>query len=160
MRGAAGTLDANLPEGDLPSLHNRLEKLLVARGLYPREARAMVETWKDSWFEPGTRLVYIVPGSFVDSILPLDIRPKPTEVARVFVGRIELLTDARLAAIKSAMLTSDLAAMKQHGRFLWPSVTRVLHSASPDERGRLQRALQVIYQMPTHNLTRCLARRS
>jgi hypothetical protein len=25
--------------------------MLTAEGLYPREAKAMVETWRDSWFE-------------------------------------------------------------------------------------------------------------
>ena len=31
-----------------------LEKLLLANGLYPEEASAMIETWRGSWFEEGT----------------------------------------------------------------------------------------------------------
>jgi hypothetical protein len=34
---------------------------LVEFGLYRKEAEPMVETWRDSWFEEGIRLFYIVP---------------------------------------------------------------------------------------------------
>ena len=50
------------PEGESPSPQMHLEKTLVAHGLYPREAKAMVESWRGSWFEQGTRLFYIVSG--------------------------------------------------------------------------------------------------
>lgn len=154
-RGAHQTLSGTPPEGDVGSLHRQLERLLVSHGLYEREARAMVDTWKDSWFEPGTRLIYIVPTAFVDAILPLDIRPRPSQVARVFVGRIELLTEARLSAVRNAMLQGDLAALKAHGRFVWPAVNRVVYSTPSDERARFDRALTHLYQMPVHNLRRC-----
>jgi hypothetical protein len=67
-----------------------LERILIARGLYPKEAQAMLNTWRDSWFKEGTRLFYIVPAKMIESILPLDINPKPTGIVRVFVGRVEL----------------------------------------------------------------------
>jgi hypothetical protein len=152
------TLDATLPKGDIADLYARLERLLVARGLYAREARAMIETWKDSWFEPGTRLIYIAPSAFVDAILPLDIQPRPAAIARVFVGRIELLSDAKLAAVKNALLTEDEPALTAHGRFLWPAVQRVLADANAADRARLDRSLGVVYRMPTHNLRNCVRR--
>jgi hypothetical protein len=62
----------------------------MAHGLFPREAKAMVETWRDSWFGEGTRLFYIVSRNAIDSILPLEIDPIPVDVVRVFVGRLEL----------------------------------------------------------------------
>ena len=68
-----------------------LEQILIARGLFPKEARAMLNTWRDSWFKEGTRLFYIVPAKMIESILPLDINPKPTGIVRVFVGRVELV---------------------------------------------------------------------
>ena len=34
---------------------------LVSAGLYPDEAHAMLESWRDSWFEEGSRLIYLVP---------------------------------------------------------------------------------------------------
>ena len=117
----------------------------------------MVDTWKDSWFEPGVRLIYIVPASFVDATLPLDIRPRPSSIARVFVGRIELLSDAKLTSVKNALLNGDAAALNAHGRFLWPAVQRVLADSSSEERGRLERSLALVYRMPTHNLRRCSA---
>jgi hypothetical protein len=51
----------------------------------------MLSTWRDSWFKEGTRLFYIVPTNMIESILPLDINPKPTGIVRVFVGRVELV---------------------------------------------------------------------
>src|SRR5215831_10963613 len=70
---------------EVESLYGDLEDILVARGLYRDEAHAMVETWRSSWFEEGSRLFYIVPQQFVDSILPLTITPAPAQTLRVFV---------------------------------------------------------------------------
>src|SRR5204863_402977 len=47
--------------GNFESLRKELEAVLVSQGLYAKEASAMVETWRDSWFEEGTRVFYIVP---------------------------------------------------------------------------------------------------
>src|SRR5258705_3456648 len=41
---------------DIVSLRGELEQSLVANGLFADEAHAMVETWRDSWFEEGTRV--------------------------------------------------------------------------------------------------------
>ena len=68
--------------------------MLLANGLYPEEASAMIDTWRESWFEEGTRLFYIVPRPAIDAILPLAITPAPSAIARVFVGRMELVTPA------------------------------------------------------------------
>ena len=69
------------------------EKALVDAGLYPKEARAMLNTWKTSYFgRPGIRVFWIAPESWVNSILPLKINPQPKEIRRVFVGRYELLS--------------------------------------------------------------------
>src|ERR1700730_7947329 len=78
--------------GTINSVRRDLELLLTAQGLYPEEAYAMLETWGDSWFEEGSRLIYIAPRRYVDSILPLSISPTPSQLSRVFVGRLELIT--------------------------------------------------------------------
>ncbi len=57
----AVTLDKPLLDGTFTQLLHDLETTLVAQGLFPKEAQAMVETWRDSWFEEGSRLIYIVP---------------------------------------------------------------------------------------------------
>src|SRR5207249_2670553 len=46
-----------------------------------------------SWFgEQGTRLFYVVPRSLTDAVLPLTIEPRPDEILRVLVGRMEILS--------------------------------------------------------------------
>jgi hypothetical protein len=69
------------------------QSALVNAGLYPKEARAMLNTWKNSYFgHPGIGIFWIVPETWVNSILPLKITPQPKEIRRVFVGRYELLS--------------------------------------------------------------------
>ena len=109
----------------LPSLLDDLETALVAQGLFPMEARAMVETWRDSWFEEGSRLLYIVPPAAVDAILPLQIEPVPSQIVRAFVGRIELLTPKTTRSVEEAMARSDWSAIDRYGRFLDPILKRI-----------------------------------
>src|SRR5206468_8498157 len=73
--GSAVTLKRPSMDGDVASLGHELERRLTAQGLYPREASAMVETWRDSWLEEGTRVLYIVPRRIVDAVLPLEVNP-------------------------------------------------------------------------------------
>jgi hypothetical protein len=68
-----------------------LASLLVAEGLYEAEARAMIDTWRDTWSADGVRVLYMVPRPFTDEVLPLRITPAPDDVVRVLVGRAELL---------------------------------------------------------------------
>ena len=112
--------------GSVNTLRRDLEDLLVAQGLYPDEASAMLETWGDSWFEEGSRLIYIVPRAYVDSILPLSITPAPEKLARVFVGRIELITTATVESIEAAIASHDGATLKKYGRFLSPIFTAIV----------------------------------
>lgn len=123
--------------GDLASLQDALERMLVAEGLYPKEAAAMVATWSDSWFGEGTRLFYVVPRSVVDAVLPLEIRPAPATVARVFVGRLELVTPDTLTELERALEANDCARLASVGRFLRPFADRLL--ARPMPAGRRER---------------------
>jgi hypothetical protein len=111
-----------------------LHALLVGQGLYPDEATAMVNTWRDSWFEHGTRIFYIVPRPIIDATLPLDIQPAPADIARVFVARTELVTPQALDEVKRALLSGDAAALDAYGRFLEPIARRVAATALPAER--------------------------
>lgn len=53
----------------------------------------MVATWSDSWFrENGSRVFALLPRAWVDSVLPLEITPRPEKMTRVFVGRFETFT--------------------------------------------------------------------
>jgi hypothetical protein len=113
-------LETPAVSGTFESLRADLEDILASQGLYRDEAHAMLETWGDSWFEEGSRLIYIVPRAYTDSILPLSINPAPTQLARVFVGRIELITPATEKSIEAAIASRDAATLEKYGRFLYP----------------------------------------
>jgi hypothetical protein len=125
--GLRGTAVVERPEltGDLESLRGRLADTLVELGLYRKEARAMVETWRDSWFEEGMRVLYMVPRATVDELLPIAIQPAPSGLARVFVGRVEMLSPEMETAITSAMGTGNVAVLEKYGRFLDAFVAQI-----------------------------------
>jgi hypothetical protein len=114
------TIDPPLLTGSIDSLLGDLEEILVGQGLYRDEAHAMVETWKDSWFEEGCRLIYIVPRGFIHQVLPLTIDPAPGQIVRVFVGRLEIVTPTTAKAIKTALAHNDEETLKKYERFLEP----------------------------------------
>ena len=121
-----------------------LETALIAQGLFPKEAQAMVETWRDSWFEEGSRLIYIVPSRAVDAVLPLQVEPVPSQTARVFVGRIELITPETRHAVEEAIAKGDWSTIDRYGRFLDPILQRISSEsplkASQIEQFRLEHA--------------------
>jgi len=119
-----------------------LHAMLVGQGLYADEATAMVNTWRDSWFEHGTRIFYIVPRPIIDSTLPLDIHPRPADITRVFVARTELVTAQALDEVKRALLSGDAEALDAYGRFLDPIARRLVETSSPVERAAIESQLQ------------------
>ena len=125
---------ADPPElnSDLDSLSRDLERTLVEQGLYADEAHAMVQTWQDSWFEEGSRLLYIVPRNFVDTVLPLTIKPAPTNTNRVFVGRMEIVTPATEKSIEYAFASHDRVTLAKYGRFLSP-ILEIMLARSNDK---------------------------
>ena len=116
------TLEPPVLTGSVNAVYGDLEEILLAQGLYRDEAHAMVETWKDSWFEEGSRLIYIAPRGFIDNVLPLTINPAPGQIVRVFVGRLEIVTRATARAVKTAVARNDEATLNKYGRFLEPIV--------------------------------------
>ncbi len=127
-------------------LGRELEGMLVEQGLYQDEAQAMVETWRGSWFEEGSRLFYIVPAKFVKEILPLSINPAPAQTARVFVGRLELVTPATEKAVEKAFATHDETTLKKYGRFLEPILqTLIAKEANPSRTRKFSEYLNVVY---------------
>jgi hypothetical protein len=121
------------------SLRSELVRMLVDTGLYAKEADAMVDTWRDSWFEEGTRVFYVVPPKTVDAILPLTVTPAPAQVARAFVGRMEIVTPESLLLVQAAMARNDTAALERHGRFLGPITDRLAaRTTSVSDRNRLR----------------------
>jgi len=131
--------------GTSESVSRELEGMLVNQGLYQDEAHAMVETWRNSWFEEGSRLLYLVPAEFVNRALPLSIAPAPIQTARVFVGRLELVTPATEKAIEQALGKHDRATLELYGRFLEPILQEMMEKEKTPARLRqLQEALDFL----------------
>ncbi len=155
-----GSVEVSLPadEASADALSDAMAGALVAEGLYEKEARAMVKTWRTSWMgEEGTRLFYMVPREATDRLLPLTLEPEPDELVRVLVGRLEFLTPEREAEIASLVrslgaespserdaATDSIAAM---GRFADPALRRALESTRDAEvRARAERLLEQLRQ--------------
>jgi hypothetical protein len=125
----------------------QLRSLLVSKGLFEREADAMLATWRDSWFEEGLRVFYVVPREITDSLLPLRIEPRPSKIERVLVGRLEMITPEMestvihaVAAQNSAMLSAALQA--RYGRLLEPLLRRAVETATdPQVESKLRKLL-------------------
>jgi hypothetical protein len=150
------TLDRPAADRSLHAVTQELERTLVAQGLYVKEAKAMIATWRDSWFEDGTRLFYIVPPSTVDAVLPLAVTPKPTSVVRVFVGRAELIDSADIAIVATALTKHDHGVLERYGRLLAPIADRVLaKTSSPAARAEMSAQLDAMLKAHAARLGAC-----
>lgn len=91
----------------------RLEEEMVKAGLHKDEALALLHTWYNGYFlETGFKAFWIVPRRQVDALLPLEISPAPEAVARVIVGRTEILTPDFESKLRSAGM--EAAPYKDH----------------------------------------------
>jgi hypothetical protein len=133
------------PTGDLPSLYASLEQILVRSGLYQKEAAAMVATWRDSWFEEGTRIFYIAPRPVVDAILPLEISPQPKSIARVFVGRVEVFSPALLEQMRADIAARNYTTIKKYGRFFRAIGDRLRAETKPEALAAFDDKLSMAY---------------
>jgi len=76
----------------LEAVRMTMHKALVADGLNPDEATAMLNTWRRAYFQsPGLRLFFLVPHAWTNGVLPLHLS-RSAEVHRVMMGRIELIS--------------------------------------------------------------------
>lgn len=134
QRLARPALNANVKDA-----HALVLELLISSGLYEKEAKAMLETWRDTWFEEGLRVIYLVPRATTDALLPLQVKPAPQSSVRTLVGRFELLTDERVAAAKKTVLATG--KMESLGRFAEPLVKRARVGASASEQKKMDELL-------------------
>lgn len=80
----------------------QLREALERAGLTRREAAAMMDTWRESYFErDGLRVFWVVSRTFTDRVLPISISPEPEKLERVLVGRSEVLTPEFERQLKS-----------------------------------------------------------
>jgi hypothetical protein len=147
--GLSGELTLDPPEltATMESLSRDLADILTGQGLYPDEAHAMIETWRDSWFEEGSRVLYIVPDRFVNTVLPLKISPAPSQLMRVFVGRIELVTPATTQAVEKILAAHDVAGLRKYQRFLEPILAE-MKAENPAGAAQIEKNLELTYQAP------------
>jgi hypothetical protein len=157
-RGFAGEQVLPLPKttATFADLRGELIEILTSQGLYGREAEAMINTWRETWFEPGTRVLYIVPKPAVDGILPLEISPAPRAVQRVFVGRMDVIMPEDLDDARTALARGDRAALARHGRLLSVIGDRMLATElPPEQQARLEAALKSTFDAYANAISRC-----
>ena len=106
-----------------------LSVALIESGLYEDEAIAMVDTWSRSYFRtPGLRVLYIVPRTWTDRLLPIAITPEPDELVRTLVGRVEVLTpeaeQALVEQVRQSAADHTDFPMESLSRFAEPRLRR------------------------------------
>jgi hypothetical protein len=108
---------ADYSRDNLENLETSLRQALVADGLFPDEAQALLNTWELSYFKSaGLRVFFLVPRAWTDFYLPLQTS-LPADINRVMVGRIELVTPQQreklrdLSRFSTARIESEAAAM-------------------------------------------------
>ncbi len=130
-----------------------LKQVLVFSGLYEKEADAMIKTWRDSWFEEGSRVFYVLPRPTTDAVLPITIDPRPSDLVRVLVGRAELITPETKNSVKqqvsllsdpSARVRAEAArAIRKYGRFSEPILKDILRDEKDATiRERIKRLIE------------------
>lgn len=143
MSVAAPSVAAPSVDAMVERLIPALEAKLVAAGLYPKEAEAMARTWERSYFRSeGLRVLYLVPESLTNAILPLAIDPAPKSIVRVLVGRLECITRETEAEVERALRDrgskdesvrrAAMERLDRLGRFLEPHLRRALASTQDD----------------------------
>jgi hypothetical protein len=135
----------------IPGAKQIVADTLTAAGLYAKEARAMVNNWEHSYFAtPGLRVLSITPRRLVDATIPITIEPKPTQMERVMVGRLEVLTPGTEKSIAEAVAGLGASNAK----------SRALAEARLDALGRLREpVLRRIMAMTADDGVRTLAER-
>ena len=160
VRDATGneeSLERPTLSGAVESLRGEMKTMLVSHGLYEREAEAMLNAWRDSWFEEGLRVFYVLPRQATDAILPATIDPQPAEFVRVLVGRAELITpemerDAagqlvRLDDPSAGVRDAALKEINKYGRFTETVLGQVAaHAADGMTTRRVERLLKEMRQ--------------
>ena len=103
----------------------------------------MVNTWTTSYFQTdGVACLFVLPQSWTDAFIPMTVSPKPKQIVRVMVGRLELLTAERerlaenavrdLASGESARRQDAFRFLREQGRYVEPIVRRVMKTTTDD----------------------------
>jgi hypothetical protein len=152
----AGFVETDYSPGNIEALSASMFAALVTDGLFTAEARALLATWKASYFESaGLRLFYLLPRTWIDEVLPLTASVE-ADVVRTMLGRMEIVTPAQ-----RRLLGEIAAGPASDAKWMRPELTRTLAPAKPpadfaayQELGRFRNALVLneLARRPTNAL--------
>jgi hypothetical protein len=153
----AVALSAPMPlEDGIRQVKQQLNAALARAGLFDREALAMTNTWEKSYFHTdGLRILYVLPRRLVDDLIPIHIKPAPTALQRVMVGRVEVLTPgqerdlllatANLNAKDKAVRDAATAQLDRLGRLKEPTLRRLQGlSATAEQREQIANLIKAL----------------
>ena len=125
------------PRPELDAMAARLAEC----GLYPKEARAMVNTWRTSYYHAeGVRALFVLPQSWTDGFIPLQMYPKPKELVRVMArGFAKRTLDA--AAQAAALATCRRLAKRIDAAAPEGARAALPRCGDPDDQKFLEAAL-------------------
>jgi hypothetical protein len=129
-----------------------IERRLIESGLFQKEARAMVNTWRGSYFKTdGIRVLFVLPQSWTDRYIPMRIQPAPAKLVRVMVGRVEVLSPERERRAEDAIRDLDspdslireqaFTALRGEGRYIEPIIRRTLRTSTSERVKVMSRRL-------------------
>jgi hypothetical protein len=135
--------------GNRAKLKAALGSALVAEGLYPDEAQALLNTWEASYFKSaGLRVFFLVPRAWTDFYLPLEIS-QPADLNRVMVGRIELVTPGQRGRLQeiSRYSTNGIQeeALQFYASFYGRLLTAATNRADDQAMQELNREIAQVY---------------
>ncbi|MBY0471230.1 hypothetical protein K2X30_08695 [bacterium] len=138
VQASAASLRNVLPMNEyLAQATQMVQVELEKSGLFPLEAQAMVNTWKQSYFlTPGYRLLYVLPRDWTDGLLPMQVTPAPTKLVRTLVGRVEIFGRVEQRQLIQALQADQIGGGNGHaiadvlGRFAEPKLRSALEEAS------------------------------
>jgi hypothetical protein len=131
-----------------------LVEVLIEAGLYRKEAEGLVKIWSEEWFGfDGARVLSLVPREAYDRLLPLEIRPAPSDLRRVLVAHVECLdaeAEAEVAALVERLASDDPETRNAAASLLrarLPMAASLIREAlrtatDPELRGRLEDLLR------------------
>jgi hypothetical protein len=120
--------------GNREALQSHLMAALMSSGLFRDEAQALLNTWELSYFKSaGWRVFFLVPKPWTDFYLPLQVSI-PSQITRVMVGRIELVSDEQKQALKELASFSEASIEDEKSKFWEEFYTRYSQTVNSPAR--------------------------
>lgn len=161
LKAGASVDKPELAETDAAAETKRLAGSLTAAGLNADEAESLAEIWRKEFFDtPGVQVIYRLPQTEYDRLLPLQVEPRPEKIVRVGLMRLVLgdpALEARIRTLAGRLDDEDFDAreaatkeLAELGPAAAPALRRRLATGklSAEARSRLERAL-LTWEVPS-----------